>query len=79
MVWNQNFEPDPTSHFTYTLSESEVAQKRARVFEPFKILRGICKVASWIGLKILVEKVKLDPQQPILAAKRYVKFLWATQ
>ena len=26
VVWNQNFEPDPTSHFIYALSESEMAQ-----------------------------------------------------
>ena len=30
LVWNQNFEPDPTSHFTYTLSESEMAHRAAK-------------------------------------------------
>ena len=28
MFQNQNFEPDPTSHFADTVSESEMAQKR---------------------------------------------------
>ena len=30
MFRNQNFEPVPTSHLTDTLSESDMAQKRAR-------------------------------------------------
>ena len=37
----------------------------------FKFWKGICKEASWIGLKI-------GPLQPILAAKRYVSFFWVT-
>ena len=43
---------------------------RARVsafLSHFKFRKGICKEASWIGLKI-------GPLQPILAAKRYVSF-----
>ena len=51
---------------------------RARVFEPFQIMKGYLKVASWIGLEILVPKhpwkSKIGPLQPILAAKRYVSF-----
>ena len=39
---------------------------------------GICKVASWIGLEILIPKhlwkSKIRPLQPILALKRYVPF-----
>ena len=44
----------------------------------FRFWKGICKVASWIGLEILVPKhpwkSKIRPLQPILAAKRYVSF-----
>ena len=46
----------------------------------FRFWKGICKVASWIGLEILVPKHlwknKIGPLQPILAAKRYVSFFW---
>ena len=45
----------------------------------FRFWKGICKVASWIGLEILVPnhpwKSKIGPLQPILAAKCYVSFL----
>ena len=51
---------------------------RAHGFEPFQILKGIFKVASWIGLEILIPKhpwkSKIGLLQPILAAKRYVTF-----
>ena len=44
----------------------------------FRFWKGICKVARWIGLEILVPKhpwkSKIEPLQPILPAKRYVSF-----
>ena len=84
-----------TLHFTDTLSESEMAQIFKFSFDnesiqssvlaflsPFRFWKGICKVASWIGLEILVPnhpwKSKIGPLQPILAAKCYVSFFWVT-
>ena len=55
---------------------------RFAFFSHFRFWKGICKVASWIGLEILVPKhpwkSKIGPLQPILAAKQYVSFFWVT-
>ena len=50
---------------------------RARgILSHLRFWKGICKVASWIGLKILIPKhpwkSKIGLLQTILAAKRYV-------
>ena len=52
---------------------------RARaILSHLRFWKGICKVASWIGLEILIPKhpwkSKIGLLQPILAAKRYVTF-----
>ena len=56
---------------------------RARaILSHLRFWKGICKVASWIGLEILIPKHPWKSQigllQPILAAKRYVSFFWVT-
>ena len=61
MFRNQNFEPDPTSHFTDTLSESEMAQKRARtqfLFVLFYISKKIVSSARQTAVTLRLEKKK---------------------
>ena len=68
--------------FKFSFDNESIQSSVLAFLSPFRFWKGICKVASWIGLEILVPnhpwKSKIGPLQPILAAKCYVSFFWVT-
>ena len=79
--WNIVWGPHAAYNFLACVKKDEKNCVRAHILaflSHFRFWKGICKVASWIGLEILIRKhpwkSKIGLLQLILAAKRYVTF-----